>query len=165
MTARLNESLGWFVPMSSKRPVADIRRSGRNRCYSENALSAGFHCSDGRPSPRARVAAAHAGRLPKLFKECRREDIIWPADQWYDASMTMAKIAISLPKDQLARVHREIRAGRADTVSGYIARVLAEQEKRDSLRTLLHDLIEQHGEPAPEDIKWAERMLPRRGRG
>ena len=24
---------------------------------------------------------------------------------------------------------------------------------------------EQHGEPAPEDIKWAERMLPRRGRG
>jgi len=39
--------------------------------------------------------------------------------------MTKAKIAISLPKHQLARVHREIRAGRADTVSGYIARVLA----------------------------------------
>ena len=79
--------------------------------------------------------------------------------------MTMAKIAISLPKDQLARVHREVRAGRADSVSGYIASVLAEQEKRDSLRTLLCELIEQHGEPAPEDIKWAERMLPRRGRG
>ena len=79
--------------------------------------------------------------------------------------MTTAKIAISLPKHQLARVHREVRAGRADSVSGYIASVLAEQEKRDSLRTLLHDLIEQHGEPAPEDIKWAERMLPRRGRG
>jgi Arc/MetJ-type ribon-helix-helix transcriptional regulator len=79
--------------------------------------------------------------------------------------MTTAKIAISLPKHQLARVHREVRAGRADSVSGYIAGVLAEQEKRDSLRTLLRDLIEQHGEPALEDIKWAERMLPRRGRG
>ena len=79
--------------------------------------------------------------------------------------MTKAKIAISLPQHQLARVHREVRAGRADSVSGYIASVLAEQEKRDSLRALLRDLIEQHGEPAPEDIKWAERMLPRRGRG
>ncbi|HTX34453.1 MAG TPA: hypothetical protein VME43_05500 [Bryobacteraceae bacterium] len=79
--------------------------------------------------------------------------------------MTTAKIAISLPKHQLARVHREVRAGRADSVSGYIASVLAEQEKSDSLRTLLHDLIEQHGKPAPEDVKWAERMLPRRGRG
>jgi Arc/MetJ-type ribon-helix-helix transcriptional regulator len=79
--------------------------------------------------------------------------------------MTTAKIAISLPKHQLARVHREVRAGRADSVSGYIANVLAQQEKRDSLQTLLRDLIEQHGEPAPEDIKWAERMLPRRGRG
>ena len=79
--------------------------------------------------------------------------------------MTTAKIAISLPKHQLARVHREVRAGRADSVSGYIARVLAEQEKRDSLRTLLRDLIKQHGEPGPEDIKWAERMLPPRRRG
>ena len=79
--------------------------------------------------------------------------------------MTRAKIAISLPKDQLARVHREVRTGRADSVSGYIAKVLAEHEKRESLRALLRDLIEQHGEPAAEDIEWAERMLPRRGRG
>jgi Arc/MetJ-type ribon-helix-helix transcriptional regulator len=79
--------------------------------------------------------------------------------------MTKAKIAISLPKQQLARVHREVRAGRADSVSGYIARVLAAEEKRDSLQTLLRDLIEEHGQPAPEDIKWAERMLPRRRQG
>ena len=79
--------------------------------------------------------------------------------------MTSAKIAISLPKQQLARVHREIRAGRAESVSGYIARVLAEQEKRDSLRALVRDLIAQHGEPGPEDIKWAESVLPRRRRG
>jgi hypothetical protein len=79
--------------------------------------------------------------------------------------MTTSKIAISLPKDQLARVHREIRAGRADSVSGYIALVLAEQEKRESLGALLRDLIEQHGEPRPEDIKWAKRMLVARRRG
>ena len=78
--------------------------------------------------------------------------------------MTRAKIAISLPKEQLVKVHREIRAGRADSVSGYIARVLAEHERRESLRTLLRDLIEQYGKPSAADIKWAERALtPRRG--
>lgn len=78
--------------------------------------------------------------------------------------MTRSKIAISLPKDQLARVQQEVRAGRADSVSGYIAGVLAEHEKRESLRTLVQDLIEQHGEPSAEDLKWAERALaPRRG--
>ena len=77
--------------------------------------------------------------------------------------MTRSKIAISLPADQLARVHREVRAGRADSVSGYIARVLAEQERRESLGALLRDLIEQYGEPEAEDIKWAKRALaPRR---
>jgi hypothetical protein len=84
--------------------------------------------------------------------------------EWYDSSMTRAKIAISLPKDQLVRVHREVRAGRADSVSGYIAQVLAEHERRESLRALLRDLIEQYGKPAAEDVKWAERALaPRRG--
>lgn len=77
--------------------------------------------------------------------------------------MTRAKIAISLPKDQLMRAHREIRAGRADSVSGYIAQVLAEHDKRESLRALLRDLIKQYGEPAAEDIKWARRALAPRG--
>jgi hypothetical protein len=78
--------------------------------------------------------------------------------------MTRSKIPISLTKDQLVRVHREDRAGRADSVSGFIARVLAEHERSESLRVVLRDLIEQYGEPAAEDVKWADRALaPRRG--
>jgi hypothetical protein len=85
-------------------------------------------------------------------------------EERYDSGMTRSKIAISLPDDQLARVHREVRAGRANSVSGYIARVLAEHEKRESLRTLLRDLIEQYGEPTAKDLKWADRALvPHRG--
>jgi hypothetical protein len=77
--------------------------------------------------------------------------------------MTRSKIAISLPTDQLARVQQEVRAGRADSVSGYITRVLAEQEKCESLQALLRDMVEQHGAPEADDIKWAERALaPRR---
>jgi len=61
--------------------------------------------------------------------------------------MARAKIAIILPK------HRRI------------AQDLAEQERRDSLRAILRDLIEEHGAPGPTDIKWAKRVLPPRGRG
>jgi hypothetical protein len=82
--------------------------------------------------------------------------------------MNGSKVAIGSPKDQLARVRREVRVGRAESVSGYIAQVLAEHEKGESLRALLRDLVEQYGESAAEDIKWAERALaprrtPRRG--
>ena len=80
----------------------------------------------------------------------------------YDVGMTKSKIAISLPKDQIERVQREVHAGRAASVSGYIATALAEQERRESLRELLQDLIEQHGKPAAREIKWAERALEQR---
>ena len=82
----------------------------------------------------------------------------------YDVGMTKAKIAISLPKDQLIRVQRKVRAGRADSVSGYITRVLEEEERSESLKALLQDLIGTYGEPSTKDKKWAELALaPRRG--
>jgi hypothetical protein len=91
-------------------------------------------------------------------------DLLRSFQSRYGSGMTRSKIAITLPKDQLARVHREVRAGRADSVSGYIAGVLAEDERRQSLRALLRDLIEQYGEPTAEDVKWAARALPRQQR-
>jgi Arc/MetJ-type ribon-helix-helix transcriptional regulator len=79
--------------------------------------------------------------------------------------MTAAKIAITLPPEQLARVRRAVRSGQAESVSGYIAHVLAEHEHRESLRNLLRDLIEAHGEPTKEERAWARRALARRGPG
>jgi hypothetical protein len=119
------------------------------------------------PAARPRSPLRGAKRLDSGGRAaaCRsNQQLLTPVHERYDAGMTKAKIAISLPKDQLARVHREVRAGRAESVSGYIAQVLAEHEKRESLRALLRDLIAQYGEPATKDIKWAERVLaPRRG--
>jgi len=42
--------------------------------------------------------------------------------------------------------------------------VLAEHEKRESLRALLRDLIEQYGEPGVEDVQWAKHALAKRRR-
>ena len=85
--------------------------------------------------------------------------VVTASQERYDYGMTKSKIAITLPQNQLARVHREVRAGRADSVSGYIAQALAEQEERESLRILVLDLIEQHGQPGAEETKWAKSAL------
>jgi Arc/MetJ-type ribon-helix-helix transcriptional regulator len=79
--------------------------------------------------------------------------------------MTTTKIAITLPEEELAKVHRAVRDGRADSVSGYIAQVLSETARQESLRDLVRDLIAEHGEPTQQEKKWARRALPPRRRG
>lgn len=128
------------------------------------------------PWARVLIFMASNGNLHNLplWTRLSRSSIL-PSGAWrqvdaaaqgrYDCGMTKAKIAITLPQNQLARVHREVRAGRADSVSGYIARVLAEQEERESLRVLLLDLIEQHGQPGAEETKWAKSALASQRRG
>lgn len=82
--------------------------------------------------------------------------IVGPIHWRYDDGMTKSKIAISLLKDHLVGVRREVRT---DSVSGYIGPELAEQERGDSLRVLLQDLIEEHGKATAKDIQWAKRAL------
>jgi serine/threonine protein kinase len=87
------------------------------------------------------------------------------ATRWYDSGMTASKIAITLPPDQLARVRQAVRRGRASSVSAYIAKALAEQDREESLADLLRDLVAQHGEPTAEERRWARRVVGRRSRG
>ena len=62
----------------------------------------------------------------------------------------------------MGRTRTRTAAGIVLDAGALIALALQEQEKRESLRALLRDLIEQYGEPAGEDIKWAERALASR---
>lgn len=73
--------------------------------------------------------------------------------------MTAAKIAITLPREHLARVQRAVRSGEASSVSGYIAGALAEKEQRESLRTLIDELKAEHGVPNKRETSWAKRAL------
>lgn len=76
--------------------------------------------------------------------------------------MTAAKIAITLPREQLTQVQRAVRDGRADSVSGYIARAVAQQAREESLGALLAELTRQHGAPSRKAKAWARRVLGKR---
>jgi hypothetical protein len=76
--------------------------------------------------------------------------------------MTQAKIAITLPPEQLERVKLAVRRGRATSVSAYIAGALAQQDREESLADLVRDLIAEHGKPTRKETAWARRVLGRR---
>jgi hypothetical protein len=76
--------------------------------------------------------------------------------------MTAAKIAITLSQEQLAQARSAVRAGRAASVSSYIARAIDRHGREESLAALVRELIVQHGKPSAKERAWAKRVLKRR---
>jgi Arc/MetJ-type ribon-helix-helix transcriptional regulator len=76
----------------------------------------------------------------------------------YDSGMTK-KIAVSLPDDLVAEAHAAVAAGRASSVSAYVAQAMRQVSGQDSLAALLQDLIEESGPPSEEDVAIARRVL------
>ena len=73
--------------------------------------------------------------------------------------MKSAKIAVSLPAEQVAMVQRAVENGTAPSVSAYVSRALARCEREDSLAALVADLVAKHGAPTEKDYAWADRAL------
>lgn len=73
---------------------------------------------------------------------------------------TTAKIAISLPAPLAERARRAVRAGRAASVSAYVAKAIEEKVMQDDLDTLLQEMLaETGGPPTAAERRWAERAL------
>lgn len=58
-----------------------------------------------------------------------------------------AKIAVTLPAELVRSVRAEVRAGRAPSVSAYVAGALAKQTESDDLDDLLVEMLERSGGP------------------
>lgn len=78
--------------------------------------------------------------------------------------MTAAKIAISLPAEQLATVQAAVAAGKVASVSAYVSRAIAQQAREDSMEDLVRDMVAEFGEPTAKDRAWARRVLKPRKR-
>ena len=69
------------------------------------------------------------------------------------------KIAISLPDEEVAAAKEAVAAGRAASVSAYIAEALQDRRRSDSLAALLDDLDRELGPPSEDAVAWAKQAL------
>lgn len=95
----------------------------------------------------------------------------FPRPNGYDCGMTkVAKITISLPREQVEQVRTAVAGGEAASVSGYVSAALADALAvpdpgeavaggENSLAELVEELIREHGEPSAEAYAWADAAL------
>jgi Arc/MetJ-type ribon-helix-helix transcriptional regulator len=77
----------------------------------------------------------------------------------------VAKLTISLPREQADEVRAAVNRGDAASVSSYISAALvatmpaSHTEEDDTLADLMADMIAEYGRPSPEAYAWADEVL------
>ncbi|MHB1527019.1 MAG: ribbon-helix-helix domain-containing protein [Candidatus Dormibacteria bacterium] len=74
--------------------------------------------------------------------------------------MTKVKIAVSLPPELVEQTRRAVGAGRASSVSAYVAAALVEKVQLDDLAAMLDEMLADSGGPLScEETQAADRVL------
>jgi hypothetical protein len=74
--------------------------------------------------------------------------------------MTSAKVAISLPKDVLARARAAVRRGQAASLSAYVSKLIDEKTREDDLAQMLDEMLEETGGPlTPSERRWLDKVF------
>jgi hypothetical protein len=75
--------------------------------------------------------------------------------------MNSAKVALSMPADVLRLAKKEVAAGRAKSLSAFLADAVDEKLRRDELTAILDAMDVEHGRPSKAATAWAKRVLKR----
>ncbi|MET0592021.1 MAG: hypothetical protein ABW133_04930 [Polyangiaceae bacterium] len=75
--------------------------------------------------------------------------------------MTKSKVALTIPGDVLLLARREVKAGRAKSLSAFVSEAVDEKVRRDELSTILDAMDAEHGEPGKNARAWAKKVLRR----
>jgi Arc/MetJ-type ribon-helix-helix transcriptional regulator len=73
--------------------------------------------------------------------------------------MNAAKVALSIPADVLDQAKKEVKRGRAKSLSSFVSEALGEKLRRDELTVILDAMDADHGRPSEVAKKWAKRVL------
>ncbi|MCY7402481.1 MAG: hypothetical protein LH477_16275 [Nocardioides sp.] len=76
-----------------------------------------------------------------------------------------ARITVSLPEDLVANARAAVAAGRAASVSAYVAGALRDTSERESLRDVLAEWRVELGPPTDEEEAWVQDALATMGMG
>jgi Arc/MetJ-type ribon-helix-helix transcriptional regulator len=75
--------------------------------------------------------------------------------------MNSAKVALSMPAEVLRLAKKEVAAGRAKSLSSFVAEAVDEKLRRDELTSILDAMDAERGKPAKKATAWAKRVLAR----
>jgi hypothetical protein len=75
--------------------------------------------------------------------------------------MTTAKIAVTIASDVLEQAKREVKAGRAKSLSALVSDAVDEKLRRAELDRILDAMDHELGPPDREARAWARRVLKR----
>lgn len=75
--------------------------------------------------------------------------------------MNASKVALSMPAEVLRLAKKEVAAGRAKSLSSFVAEAVDEKLRRDELSAILDEMDVEHGKPTKADTAWAKRVLKR----
>ena len=73
--------------------------------------------------------------------------------------MTTTKVALSISAEAIARAKKEVRSGRAKSLSAFVSEALEEKLHRDDLAKVLDAMDAEHGRPSKKATEWARRVL------
>jgi hypothetical protein len=73
--------------------------------------------------------------------------------------MSSAKVALSMPAEVLRLAKKEVAAGRAKSLSSFVAEAVDEKLRRDELTKILDAMDVEHGKPSRAATAWAKRVL------
>ncbi len=66
-----------------------------------------------------------------------------------------------MPAEVLRLARKEVAAGRAKSLSSFVAEAVDEKLRRDELSAILDEMDVEHGKPTKADKAWARRVLKR----
>ena len=73
--------------------------------------------------------------------------------------MRRARVTVTVRRDVLQKAERQVKKGRAKSVSAWVDAAMEEKARREDLAALLAEMNAE-GEPArPEDEEWARNVL------
>jgi len=73
--------------------------------------------------------------------------------------MTTTKVALTISAKAIERAKKEVRSGRAKSLSAFVSEALEEKLHRDELSEILDAMDAEHGRPNKAAREWARKIL------
>jgi hypothetical protein len=75
--------------------------------------------------------------------------------------MTTTKVALSISSKAIVQAKKEVRSGRAKSLSAFVSEALEDKLHRDELSEVLDAMDAEHGRPNKKAREWARKVLSR----